>query len=102
MFWPPSGIQVNIGRNNISHATNFGYSEAMRQWLAAVRPGPTPGGTVILRMQADPDLPAFGSLGQMKDYAARRYAGVALCDVVCVWVRYRDWLVRQPRAASSD
>ena len=34
----------------------------MRQWLAAVRPGPTPGGTVILRMQADPDLPAFGSL----------------------------------------
>jgi hypothetical protein len=75
----------------------------MRQWLACVRPGPTPGGTVILRMKADPDVPAFRSLGELKHYAARRYAGVRLADVVCVWVRYRDWLARQrlppPRAA---
>jgi hypothetical protein len=50
-------------------------------------------------MQADPDVPAFRSLGELKHYAARRYAGVALCDVVAVWVRYRDWLVRQRPAA---
>jgi hypothetical protein len=57
---------------------------------------------VIERMRADPDLPAFGSLGQMKDYAARRYAGVRLADVVACWVRYSDWHRRQPRAATSD
>jgi hypothetical protein len=67
----------------------------MRQWLAAVRPGPTPGGAVIERMQADPDLPAVRSLGELKHYAARAYAGVRLADVVAAWVRYRDWLVRQ-------
>jgi hypothetical protein len=69
----------------------------VRQWLASVRPGPTPGGAVILRMKADPDLRAFRSLGEMKHYAGRRYEGVALCDVVAVWVRYSDWHRRQPR-----
>jgi hypothetical protein len=74
----------------------------MRRWLAAVRPGPTPGGAVILRMRADPDLPAVRSLGELKHYAARAYADVALCDVVACWVRYSDWHRRQPRAAPSD
>jgi hypothetical protein len=84
-------------RNNISWAMN-----SLKKWLQTVRPGPTPGGTVILRMKADPDVPAFRSLGQMKDYAARRYADVRLADVVACWVRYSDWHRRQPRAAPSD
>jgi hypothetical protein len=53
-------------------------------------------------MKADPDLPAFRSLGEIKHYAARRYAGVRLADVVACWVRYSDWRRRRPRAAPSD
>jgi hypothetical protein len=49
-------------------------------------------------MRADPDLPAFVSLGQMKDYMRRHpaYAGTALCDVTTAWVVFSAWQKRQP------